>query len=456
MQATVRFPDSNTQERRYILKEIFETRLGLSLEWICEPRHNTVISSGPRCLFITDGFLSTAEAQWLKLESMPADPLWKKTRNPDAARLPVLPTRGERSAEIAEDEDGIRIPFDILGSAFFFLSRYEEVANPVEDQFQRYPAEAAYAVRHGFIDRPVVDEYVALIRDCVKSLWPQHQPGCREFRMEVSHDVDLPLRFRWASPFWLVGGCVKEFLKSKSFPKMMERIACWYHVRIRGRVSKDPYNNFSRIMDCSEQIGLSSAFYFITDRPAGVRDAHYKIDDPFIKQLISDIAARGHEIGIHPSFNSFLDGDQMHRELSRLQTVCQEMGVTQAKWGGRQHYLRWKTPFTYRNWEASGASYDSTMGFAQVAGFRCGTSMEFLPFDLLSRTTLGIVERPLIVMDTTIMNHMGLGTTPQALEYSTKLKNRCKEHRGVFTLLWHNSNLTSEEQWNLYTGILNA
>lgn len=39
-------------------------------------------------------------------------------------------------------------------------------------------------------------------------------------------------------------------------------------------------------------------------------------------------------------------------------------GIQQAEWGGRMHYLRWKTPTTLYGWEQAGMTYDSTLSYA--------------------------------------------------------------------------------------------
>ena len=49
------------------------------------------------------------------------------------------------------------------------------------------------------------------------------------------------------------------------------------------------------------------------------------------------------------------------------------IGVDQKKFGGRMHYLRIKWPTTLYFWEKAKFAYDSSMGYADLPGFRCGT-----------------------------------------------------------------------------------
>ena len=89
-------------------------------------------------------------------------------------------------------------------------------------------------------------------------------------------------------------------------------------------------------------------------------------------------------------------------------------------------------------WEAHGLSYDSTVGYSDAPGFRCGTCHPFPVFDFVADRPLELVEVPLVVMETTLFSYMHLPAI-QAQELILTLAERCREVGGVFTLLWHNS-----------------
>ena len=217
-----------------------------------------------------------------------------------------------------------------------------------------------------------------------------------------------------------------------------------------------PYNTFDRLADECESRGLRSALYFIARKTPFGPDAKYGIDDPWIRDLIRRLHARGHEIGLHASFESCSDRMRARHEITALKAMCEQIGVRQSVWGSRQHFLRWKTPQTYATLEFAGLDYDSSMTFAENAGFRCGTCHGFEPFDLIERRVINLVERPLVVMDTTVIDYMGLGTGDAAIEKISTLKQRCRSVKGCFTLLWHNSNLNSADHWRLLLSALDC
>jgi hypothetical protein len=217
----------------------------------------------------------------------------------------------------------------------------------------------------------------------------------------------------------------------------------------------DVNNSFDFIQGQSEQRGLTSAFYFITAQTAGTIDGNYQMTSPWIHALLRTIHARGHEIGLHPSYQTYRDPAQTRAEFQVLKQTCEALGISQAAWGGRQHYLRWEAPTTWQNWEDAGLDYDSTLLFADHAGFRTGCCYAYPVFNLERRTPLRLVERPLIIMDATLTGYMKL-SDDQALSEVAKLKQRCRRVSGELSVLWHNSSLVFRSERELYTRLLDS
>ena len=160
---------------------------------------------------------------------------------------------------------------------------------------------------------------------------------------------------------------------------------------------------------------------------------------------IQEINKRGHVIGFHPGYYTFDDPQRWSDEKMSLERSVQEPIVE-----GRQHYLRFNIPETYCIWEANGMELDSTLGYAQHEGFRCGTGDIFYVFDFLRRKQLKLKERPLIVMD---------GTLRQYQQYTLEKASRIieqyitigKKYKSPITLLFHNSSFYGE--WEGYSSV---
>ena len=209
-------------------------------------------------------------------------------------------------------------------------------------------------------------------------------------------------------------------------------------------------------MDTSEAAGIRSAFYFICGRTNPRRDAQYEPEHPAIRHLMRRIHKRGHEIGLHPSYDTCAHPERIACEGQRLQRICQEEGVDQTQWGGRMHFLRWQWPTTAYGWEQAGFQYDSTLSYADRPGFRCGTCHPYSMFDPVSQRSLHLIQRPLIAMECSVIEprYLGLGYGHASLALFQRLKQHCHAVGGLFTLLWHNNHLTTSSDRDLYRDLL--
>jgi len=109
-------------------------------------------------------------------------------------------------------------------------------------------------------------------------------------------------------------------------------------------------------------------------------------------------------------------------------------------------------------WEAAGMTYDSTLGYGDQPGFRCGTCFEYPAFDPVRDEMLILRIRPLVAMDQTFLgkHYLDLGSGDRALSRFVQLKDACRRVNGAFTLLWHNSFFPTVAERNLYESVLDA
>lgn len=369
--------------------------------------------------------------------------------------LPAPGASSLRAPLIEKTATGFTIHYDILGLTYWMLSRQEEVHRTDLDTHGRFPATSSHAYKHGYLERPVVDEWLMVLRQVMQQLWPNAGLIEHHYFMRVSHDVDEPSRYGFVSPKMLLRIILSDALKHGSPVNAIK--APFIRLQSGNRLHpSDPANTFDWIMDMSEQHGLTSAFYFICGRTDAARDASYEPEHPAIRSLMRRIHSRGHEIGLHPSYNAYQCPDTIVNEAQRLKNICMQEGIAQNTWGGRMHYLRWETPTTLYGWEEAGMSYDSSLSYADRPGFRCGTSFEYPAFDPVLGKALQLRLRPLIAMERTIMapQYLNLGTSDAALKKFVKLQDACRAVKGSFTLLWHNSRFNHQTEKDLYTRLL--
>lgn len=327
------------------------------------------------------------------------------------------------------NEEEITCGIDIFASAFFMLTRWEEYVSQERDQHGRFPAEKSLAFRAGFLDRPVVNEYAELLRQMFARLgWEPPRPE-RQFKLTVTCDVDHP------QLWWSAADRVKTIAGSIFRRRDIGEAGFWLKNHFFQK--KDPYDVFDDWLDFFEKNGRRGHFNFLGRRPAS-SDCWYSPDHPFVKNLIRKIAERGHVVGFHPSYEAFEDPAVFKNELDSLQALSPAPVKT-----GRQHYLRFAAPHTWQVWEDAGMAWDSTLGYPEAEGFRCGICQDFPVFNFLTRRTLNLREKPLVAMDVTLALYRKY--TPEvAFDRMRHLQDQVKRYDGEFVLLWHNSS------WNTY------
>jgi hypothetical protein len=337
---------------------------------------------------------------------------------------------------------------DILAATFFMLTRWEETQVQASDLHGRFPAAASTAFRLGFLDLPVIDQYAMILREWLKALLPGWVPKCKRFEVKLSHDIDFV-----GTPTDLAGWTRRlgGDLIVRRDPRgawRNAREAVWQWARPQRMLQR---SGIAALASLSEQFGFESAFYFMATRP-GPRESDYDVATRPLRRAIDELRGRGFEVGLHAGYHTFDDVERLATEKHRFDDV-----LGHADYGGRQHYLRFRAPTTWRHWDLVRLAYDSTVSYPDHEGFRCGTCHPFLPFDLDHDRELRLYEIPLIVMDGTLFAYRRL-TPPEGASTIDLLARRCREVEGVFTLLWHN--VSEDPEWSvhapLYPTVLGA
>jgi hypothetical protein len=252
-------------------------------------------------------------------------------------------------------------------------------------------------------------------------------------------NVDILGANAWVAFRILAGRSLRDAMRSGSWPSVVPRASRFWRAW-RGEPGADALDDFDFLMDVAEQAGCHFVFNFIARREGkSGKDGIYGIHRRGIRRLMHRIHERDHELGFHGSYESFRDPAQIRKEFASLTRITDEESLHQQQWGGRQHYLRWDAPTTWQAYEDAGLAYDSSLTYADYAGFRCGTCYEFPVFNLRTRQSLTLRERPLIVMEGSLFGDAYMKLDPrQALQKVAALSETCRQFDGDFTFLWHN------------------
>lgn len=316
---------------------------------------------------------------------------------------------------------------DFIASAFFMLTGYEEYLSDKRDRFDRFLHEYSIYKKDKIYSIPLVELY----RSELISLLNKNNIKCDKkniwngsMGLFLTHDVDGVYKYRLTLP-----SLAKIILKPSKFS--IRELA-----KSKLSIDNDPYyQGFYHIIEESKKAKLKSTFFFITN-PTSKLDNFYNIGDKHIRKVIKNIEDVNFEIGLHGSLESYNNQEKFSLEHARL-NKC---------YGGRQHYLKYELTETSQI-HSNFLSYDSTLGFADMIGYRRGTCLPFKLFDLDSNSDIDLFEIPLLVMDQTLKSYMKLDENT-AYEQIFKVIDQVEKHNGLFTFLWHPGNCSDEwESW---------
>ena len=427
-------PPNNVEERAYLLKTIFNDflkinyRMDISNKNIKEYRIS--IQNGKEVI-IKDYFFSRypKTLEYLQKSAIPKDVIYGSNRLFVEENLPIL--FGSDKIEIGNRK--ILSHIDIFATIFFMLTRWEEYVILERDEHNRFPHKASLAYQHGFLNRPIVNEYIEFLWNILLEAGYKKKRIKRKFSILLTHDIDDVLRY--PSPKKVLKGMVGDVVYRKS-PLLPFKTLCNY-ISIKREKERDPYDTFDDIMDISDKFNLKSHFFFMSGGTTTKYDNRYDIKESYVKKVIDNIKKRGHIIGIHPSYNAYNNSQQFKLEKESLEEVNQQ-GI----YCGREHYLRFSIPHTWQLWEDNGLNWCSNLAYPKKSGFRTGSCYPYHPFNIVSRKALTIMEHPLIMMEATFIEE---GKTPQKVqEMIDYYLQSVHKYQGEFVLLWHNSSFNQE------------
>ena len=449
----IRAPNSFCPERQYLAELVFQDFLGQKFQIQFESRNDWVIAlseAGGSTIQFPDLFFQNAKAPLV-----------------DKIRWPNLPMRltSANALGLPENLGTLSIPYaldglplidyvpnksghqtcickiDIFGTLFFQATRYTEHVS-----FSNLPPSKELEVLSHL---PLSQLLIEMLRQIISRLWQVDIQPNREFEIFLSHDVDQPFGAYRRSMGRVLRGCARDFLIQKDSRLAWRRFKAKLKGSGEAAAKEDPFFTFDYLMTSSERWGLKSAFLFKAGVSDRAFDFEYELDSGWARELFGEINRRGHEIGFHPSYRSFEDSHIFETELNKLKAFLRSNNLSHAQIGGRQHYLGWRNPTTWRLWAKNGLQWDSTLGYADRLGFRSGLCRPYRAYDLDERKPLSLIERPLIIMETALIHRLKLAPD-EILSAIMKVAKIVHWLRGELTVLWHNTNVASQNHRNLY------
>lgn len=378
--------------------------------------------------------LFTNEKEWASVEkkhiSYGANPLAASLHIPAQGLLYENKFYPNKIVSLLDGQLAIDGVIDNFSVFFFFLSRYEEYEAIHVDKHNRFLSASNSLVKLGIQAKPILDLMVKAIWD---KLQLNYEKVSCNFNVKPSFDIDVAWAYKHRSMLRKVGGLLKR-------GKPIERI------NVLLGAKKDPYDTY----DLIEAIGKkfpNNLRTFILLGDWGTYDKNIKWENQAYQNLIKRLRMVG-EVGIHPSYNSYLNSEQKKIEIKRLSTILN----AEIK-SSRQHFLRLKIPQTYTDLIQLGITTDYSLGFADQIGFRAGTSFSYPYFDIQRNEITPLTLVPFCYMDSAFKDYLKW-SPQQAMLTIEKLVEYIYQVGGTCCFIWHNSSITDTGEWKGWRKVL--
>ncbi|WP_149274814.1 polysaccharide deacetylase family protein [Pareuzebyella sediminis] len=412
----------------FTMKQMFTRILGIDVRF-CTEVEDFIKHSGPKITYTkqplqNEFFVRSNDLLFEQgvndLEITPAD--WEG--------VPCFFKAGERS----------NLPFDIFSASFFLLSRYEEYLPHVKDEHGRFPPKDSLAYRHKFLKLPVVDIWAYKLLDKLKDRFPDLEAKSKNYRYTSVIDVTTSHSFAHRGLFRSVAGLFYD-LATLKFRRVVQRVQVWFDSR------KDPYDNFSHLIDLHKRYKVNSMFFF-QFASYSTYDKNVSTNNNKFRFLIKSIADYS-KVALAASYSSFNDLELLKKEKKKLTGV-----INRSIDSARMRYNRVDIPHTYRNLMDAEFSYDYSMGYTHEIGFRAGTCTPFYFYDIPLEIQQPIQISPFAIHDYAFLNHKSKAEIVQIIDV---LYQRIKDVEGQFITVFSNELLGGSHKvdWqDLYTTVL--
>lgn len=309
-----------------------------------------------------------------------------------------------------------------------------EARSDAADRFGRVPASVNVLVQEGLEREPVVSRAAARLRASVAAVagtrpyaevpaWPRN----RAWAVALTHDVDVLAGWPAFTALRLA-----ELLRRGEAGRAAQVVFA-----ALGAVGRNPpLGGIREVIAAEEAQGARSTWYFLCGDPSlstWLRgDLTYRPEGKPMRVALELVQRAGGEIGLHGSFEAWLDAGRLVAERERLARISSNRVE-----GARQHFLRARPGRTHAAMERAGFSHDATMGFADRNGFRTGTCDVLPAWNTETQTPLSLQLAPLVWMDRVQSKYHGIEEPGRWVEEALQLANVVRDLGGLWCGLWH-------------------
>jgi len=359
----------------YIFKHVFENMLGHKIGFTTAV-DVFVAHSGPKLSYtrtrLGDEFFIASHAllfeqgvqsQTIEMDSWEGLPIFFKTQ-----------------------EEG-PCPYDFFAASFYLMSRYEEAVPHLKNAAGHFDPRESLACQHDFLERPVVDLWVAHFSTIVKAYFEEFNLNkTSKPQKEILIEVPLAFQYRHQSPLVALGDFFKSLWK-------LNLRALATQLSVLFRLQPDPYDSFDSWNDWFPQSSLRPKVFFLFAKSSAFQSTISIFNLSFRKRIkqVSDFFP----LGVLASVKAQRFPDQqLTREKNDLQALTHRVLSSIRLSDSLQELSKEYSAFINAEFVS-----DYSMGYKDRLGYRAGTATPFFFYDISNEFQLPLKVHPIFASE---------------------------------------------------------
>ncbi len=324
------------------------------------------------------------------------------------------------------------LPFDMFAASFYLISRYEEYLPFLPDAFNRFEAENSLAYQYDFLKIPLVNLWIAEFEKILLKKFIGLKISHESYNFISTIDIDTAYKYKYKGVMRTIGGYIKSILK-------FDKLDIVQRTSVILNKEKDPFDSYHYQLEIQKKYNIEVIYFFLLG-DYGMNDKNHPSNNYGFQKLIKHLADYA-SIGIHPSFGSNGNMNQVKIEINRLAKITHR-----DIFNSRQHFAMLKFPDTYISLLESGITHDYSMGYANFNGFRASFCKPFYWYDLDDELETGLKIHPFCLSETSL--RFKDGATPLEIEkFANPIINEVKKYNGELVTIFHNDTMGTTDYW---------
>ena len=324
------------------------------------------------------------------------------------------------------------LPFDLPAASFWLITRYEEYLPFKQDKYNRFDVKNSLAFQYDFMEVPLVNLWIEQFKKIILVRYPDLKFREHRFSYLSTVDVDNVYKYKYKGIMREAGGYFKSML-TRNFKEIKERTEVVLNKK------QDPFDSYEFLLEVQKKNDLNVLYFFLLG-DYGVNDKNHPANNKDFQVLIKHLADYA-KIGIHPSFKSNDNLNQLKVEVNRLANIAHR----EIK-NSRQHFAILKFPETYQALLQTGVTADYSMGYGNYNGFRASFCIPYNWYDLDAEQETPLIIHPFCIIETTL-RFTNKATETTAMQFAKPIMDEVKKYGGELVTIIHNDTMGTVKEW---------